>query len=91
MQIKGLHKNIYRLYRYARPQEYLENYRTLYQESVLKWEEAKENNASDSLARKYSGISRATYYRRKKTLKDLAKGFVFPSKRPKRVNKPRLG
>ena len=91
MQIKGLHRNIYRLYRYARPQECLEKYRKLYQISVDKWCEAKENGGTDAFAKKYAGISRATYFRRKKILTDLNKGIVPPSKRPKRVNKPRWG
>ncbi|MDR2782107.1 MAG: hypothetical protein LBB21_06700 [Holosporaceae bacterium] len=33
-------------------------------------------------------VSRATYFRRKKVLKDLSKGIAPPSKRPKRVRQP---
>jgi hypothetical protein len=38
MQIKRLHKNIYKLYSYARTQECLEKYRKLHQEGISKWE-----------------------------------------------------
>ena len=61
MQIKGLHNNIYRLYRYARTQECLDLYRKWYQESIEKWEEAKKNGNTDTFASKYASISRATY------------------------------
>jgi hypothetical protein len=91
MQIKRLHSNIYKLYRYSRTQECLEKYRQLYQISVDKWEEAKKNGCSQALAKKYAGISRATYYSRKRVLNNLNKGIVPPSKGPKRVNKPRWG
>ena len=91
MQIKGLHKNIYRLYRYIRTQECLEKYRNLYQISVDKWNEARSNGATQALAAKYAGISRATYFRRKKILKSLDKGITPPSKRPKSTRKPCWG
>jgi hypothetical protein len=89
MQIKGLHKTIYRLYSYARTQECLEKYRSVYRDSVYRWEEAKKSGAFQGLCQKYAGISRATYYRRKKILQDLEKGVFPPSKRPRSVNKPR--
>ena len=91
MQIKRLHKNIYRLYRYSRTQECLEKYRELYQTSVEKWQEAKENGGTQDFCKKYSGISRATYYRRKQILENLAQGITPPTKRPQKRNKPRWG
>lgn len=91
MQIKRLHKNIYRLYRYSRTQECLEKYREIYQNSIYKWDEAKENGGTQAFCQKYAGISRATYYRRKEILKALEKGIAPPSKRPKKMNKPRWG
>lgn len=54
MHIKGLHRNIYRLYRYARTQECLEKYKKLYQTSVDKWDEAKANGGMQALAAKYT-------------------------------------
>jgi uncharacterized protein (DUF2384 family) len=47
----------------------LEKYRTFYQISVDRWEEAQ----------KYAGISPATYYRRKRILNELNKGIAPPS------------
>jgi transposase InsO family protein len=91
MQIKGLHKSIYRLYRYSRTQECLEKYRGLYQESVDKWDEAKANGGTQALAAKHAGISRATYFRRKKILINMDKGIMPPSKRPKSTRKPKWG
>ena len=91
MQIKSLHKTIHSLYRYARTQECLETYRSVYKESVGKWEEAKRDGASKTLCQNYAGISRATYYRRRKILKGLEVGILPPTKRPRSVNKPHWG
>src|ERR1700761_334410 len=89
MQIKGLHRNIYKLYAYARTQECLEKYQKLYQEGVSKWEKLSLEKVSLKLKEELSGISRATYFRHKKILKDLEKGIGPPSKRPKKLNKAR--
>jgi len=91
MQIKGLHKNVYRLYAYSRTQECLEEYRKKYQVGVDKWEKLKYARVSDKLAHEMAGISRSTYYRHKAILQKLAKGITPPSKNPKHVNKPRWG
>jgi transposase InsO family protein len=91
MQIKSLHKNMYRLYAYSRTQECLEKYRHLYQTQVQLWEKLRAEKVSIKLTQEMVGISRATYYRHKKILNDLDQGIVPPSKKPKRVNKPRWG
>lgn len=91
MQIKGLHKNIYRLYHYARTQECLETYRQALAPAVSLWETLKTAGNEAGLCAQVSGISRATYYRRKKALEALNKGITPPSKRPHRVNTPRWG
>lgn len=91
MQIKGLHKNIYRLYAYARTQECLDAYRKQYEDGVKRWEKLKSENVSDVTCQDICGISRATYYRHKKILSDLEKGISPPSKKPKTLNKPRWG
>lgn len=91
MQIKGLHKNIYRLYAYSRTQECLDIYRKKYEEKVRRWETLISEGVSIETAQEFLGFSRATYYRMKRILKDLEKGIVPPSKRPKKVNKPRWG
>jgi len=89
MQIKGLHKNIYKLYAYARTQECLEAYRQKYQHPVQRWEKLDVEGVSLELRQEIVGISRATYYRHKKILHDLNQGIVPPSKKPKRLNKPK--
>lgn len=89
MQIKGLHKNIYKLYGYARTQECLDVYRQKYINQVKKWEKLKAEGVSDKLCQEFAGISRASFYRLKKILKELERGITPPSKRPKKINKPR--
>jgi Fe2+ or Zn2+ uptake regulation protein len=91
MQIKSLHKNIYRFYSYARTQECLEAYRQKYGHQVNRWEKLKAEKVRNKTCQEIVGISRATYYRHKKILKDLAKGKVPPSKKPKSFNKPKWG
>lgn len=91
MQIKGLHKNIYKLYTYARTQETLEAYRKKYEDSVNLWKKLRSEGVSLKTLQEVSGISKATYYRRKKILQDIQKGIQPPSKRPKKLNKPRWG
>lgn len=91
MQIKYLHKNIYRLYAYARTQECLDVYRKKYEDKVYRWEKLRSEGVCKQTAQEILGFSRATYYRMKQILKDLEKGISPPSKRPKKVNKPRWG
>ena len=91
MQIKRLHKNIYRLYAYARTQECLEVYRQKYLHQVQRWEKLGSEGVSLDLRQEIIGISRATYYRYRKILRKLEKGIAPPSKKPKRLNKPRWG
>lgn len=91
MQIVGLHKNIYKLYQYARTQECLDAYREQYQEKVSKWEKLAAEGVTQETAQAILGFSRATYYRMKKNLKNLEIGIAPPSKKPKRVNKRRWG
>lgn len=91
MQFKGLHKNIYKLYRYSRTQECLQEYRKKYQSYVTKWQTLKSEGVSDKTCSEIVGISRSSYYRYKKILANLKKDIAPPSKRPKRVNKPKWG
>lgn len=91
MQIKGLHKNIYRLYAYARTQKCLDAYRKRYERGVSIWEKLKAQGVDNKACQEISGISRSTYYKHKNILKRLEKGILPPSKRPLRVNKPRWG
>jgi putative transposase len=91
MQIKRLHKNIYRLYQYARTQECLDAYRAQYQEKVNRWEALAHEGVDQRIAQEILGFSRPTYYRMKKNLNNLDQGIAPPSKRPKSVNKRRWG
>jgi len=91
MQIKRLHSSVYKLYGYARKQETLDAYRKKYEAIVLKWDELKQAGTDPKEIPKFVGYSRSTYFRAKQILKDLALGKTPPSKRPKRINKPRWG
>ena len=91
MQIIGLHKNIYKLSSYALSQEKLETYRKKYEKQVKHWKQLKSEGVSYQTCQEVIGISRATYYRYKRRLHELAKGILPPSKRPKTVRKPLWG
>lgn len=91
MQIKGLHTNIYKLYRYSRTQECLDAYREKYHQKVHQWEKLAIEGVTPETAQAILGFSRATYYRMKKNLKNLEMGIAPPSKKPKKLNKPRWG
>ena len=91
MQIKYLHKNVYKLYAYSRTQECLDVYRQKYEEKVHRWEKLIAEGVRPKTAQEFLGFSRATYYRMKKTLKKLEKGILPPSKKPKKLNKPHWG
>lgn len=91
MQIKGLHKNIYKLYAYARTQECLNLYIQKYQDQVQRWQKLGSEGVSLELRQEIVGISRATYYRHRNILKNLEKGITPPSKKPIKLNKPKWG
>ena len=91
MQIKGLHKNIYKLASYSLSQEKLDIHRKKYEKQVKLWQKLKSEGVSDVTCQEIIGISRATYYRYKKHLIGLSKGIFLPSKRPKSFRKPQWG
>ncbi|MBS0271825.1 MAG: DDE-type integrase/transposase/recombinase [Proteobacteria bacterium] len=91
MQIIGLHKNIYKLSSYSLSQEKLELHRKKYEKPTRNWERLKSERVTDQTCQEISGISKATYYRYKKHLDQLAKGILPPSKRPTSVRKPQWG
>jgi len=88
MQIKGLHKNIYRLSTYACTQESLAPHRKRYEEPVLRWRLLRGQKVSNPVIQKIVGLSRSTLYRYQKRLNDLNRGMDPPSRRPKHVRKP---
>ena len=91
MQIKGLHKNIYKLASYALSQEKLEFHRKKYESPVKSWKQLKSEGVSDKTCQDILKISRATYYRYNMRLDELSKGILPPSKRPKNLRKPLWG
>ena len=91
MQIKVLHKNVYKLYRYSSEQENFEKHRKKYEKPVHLWRKLKSEGVSDRLCQSATGISKATYYRYKAYLEELAKGILPPPKHPKTLRKPQWG
>lgn len=91
MQIKRLHKNIYKLASYSLSQEKLDVHRIKYEKQVRNWEKLKSERVCDKTCKEIVGISKATYYRYKARLLDLNKGILPPSKKPKSLRKPNWG
>lgn len=91
MQIKGLHKNIYRLASYALSQEKCERHRRRYETFVWKWRKLKIAGISDKVCQEIVGLSRATYYRYERHLQRLSKGIFPPSRKPKTFRKALWG
>lgn len=91
MQIKRLHKNIYKLASYSLSQEKLESHRKKYEKPVKDWEKLKFERVCDKTCMEIVGISKATYYRYKACLTNLNKGILPPSKKPKSLRKPSWG
>lgn len=91
MQIRGLHKNIYKLNRYALSQEKCDQIRQFYEIPVRKWQRLRQEGVSEALCAQTVGISRATYYRYQHRLRTLEKGLLPPTRRPKTVRTPTWG
>lgn len=91
MQIKCLPKNVYRFYAWSRSQDCLDAYRLEIEDSVRAWESLRAEGVSEAKCAVFTGISRASYYRRRARLKRLSHGEIPPSKAPRRRNKPRWG
>lgn len=89
MQILSLPKNLYKFYAYARTQQALNVYRSVYQNQVTLWLKLKAEGVSDTTCQQAVGISRATFYRHQRILHNLKMGEAPPHKKPKRLNKPR--
>ena len=91
MQHFGLHRNIYKLAQYARTQENLAQ-ETQHRFKLLgDWETLKQRNVPDAEIARVTGISRASYYRRKKALNTLGlSGMARRSTRPKRFRQSRI-
>ena len=87
MQIRSLHKNIYKLADYTLQQESRESTERLSfeRQKVLKdWELLKSKGLSDRETASITGMSRATFYRRRKALElHGVSGLLKKSSRPK--------
>lgn len=84
MQIFRLHKNIYRLANYACTEEIKETYIEERRKLLGDWELLKGRFVPDAEIAKVTGISRATYYRRKKAIAQYGvAGLKRRSSRPK--------
>ena len=91
MQIKCLPKNVYRFYAWSRSQDCLDAYRREIEDSVRAWESLRAEGVSEAKCAVFTGISRASYYRRRARLKRLSQGEIPPCKVPRRRHKPRRG
>jgi transposase InsO family protein len=79
MQICYLHKKISNLYCYVVPGKSKTEYEKLCEESVMKWGECHKSGMPFWKIQEILGISRATYYRRRRFLKE----GVIKSKKPR--------
>ncbi|MBY0501619.1 MAG: integrase core domain-containing protein [Alphaproteobacteria bacterium] len=84
-------KNIYKLSSYALSQEKLEEHRKKYETPVRKWQTLKSQGLIGKVCEDIIGISRSNYYRYKATLKQLTKGILPPTKKPKTLRKQTWG
>jgi len=88
MQIKGLHKNIYRAASYALSTEINQDLLDQRRKVLGDWELLKKKGLRETEIASITGISRATYYRRKQRIKRYGiKGLIELSRRPKNVRK----
>lgn len=87
MQIKGLHKNIYKLASYSLSQEKSRGYHKHYEEFIWKWDKLKKSGLSAQECQEIVGISRATYYRYRRWADKISRGMPPASRRPRNVRK----
>lgn len=84
MQMFGLHKNIYRLARYTSTQELLDKQTEERKKLLGDWELLKKRCVPDSEIARITGISRATFYRRKKAISNYGiAGLIKKTTKPK--------
>lgn len=91
MQINYLHPSIYKGYKALRPIESLDAAQKMRSKTLHDWDKLKEKGLSDKECQEITGISRATFYRRKKALQTFGtKGLLNRSKRPKSFRKSQI-
>ncbi len=86
MQIKYLHKNLYKLNRYFSRHFSEEKSNNRCIEQVKQWQMLRNEGVAETICQQIVGISRASYYRYKKRMVFNQRPKV--SKRPKHVRKP---
>ena len=85
MQIIHFPKSIYKAYDYAQKHCILSEFRERYEKPISEWAELrKKYKMSFEDLRKQFGFSRATYYRKRRILRDLDEGKVRPRSKPQR-------
>ena len=87
MQIHLLHKNIDTLYSLAMQEKSRSNVEKLCENHVKHWELLHQHGITNKKKQEIIGISRATYYRRKKWLECP----IYKSRRPKNMRKSKFG
>lgn len=87
MQIRYLHKGLYKLYSLLCPEKIKSDYEKLCEKQVQQWELLHSKEISNKEKQEIVGISRATYYRKKLWLRCP----IYRSKRPKVVRQSRFG
>ncbi|MBU0581227.1 MAG: hypothetical protein KKA19_08625 [Candidatus Margulisbacteria bacterium] len=86
MQIKGLHKGIYTLPRYANRHSPEEKDKNSRQKALEDWTKLRHEGVSEKICQQITGISRATYFRSKAAL--AKRQQLFQSKQPKKFRQP---
>ena len=89
IQIKCLLRNLYGFYAWSRSQECLDAYRWEIAARVRTWESLRAEGVSPAKCSAFTGILRATYYRRRARVERLRQGDIPPSKAPRKRNTPR--
>jgi len=91
MQILYLHKSIYKLKRIASPEENFDPKILLIKDQVETWKKLKSHNVPEAEIVKITGISRASFYRYKKSIDSFGlKGLEKSSRRPKSIRTSKI-
>lgn len=91
MQMFGLHKNIYKLARYACTQELLDQNTEERRKLLGDWEILKSRKVPDKEIARITGISRATFYRRKTAISKYGiAGLKRKTTRPKKFRTSKI-
>jgi IS30 family transposase len=91
MQVFGLHKSIYKLNRFIKPEENFTSETLIKNHAVKTWQQLKARGIPEAEIASITGISRASFYRRLKQIKAYGlKGLERRSRRPKTFRKSQI-